>query len=69
MSVSSEAEFEAARDLLCSPGFSFIVLEVEQGVPRRPKPLANYEGPEIKYRFARYLEREYGIPVLGRLGY
>jgi sulfopyruvate decarboxylase subunit beta len=68
-SVSSVAELDAASDLLVMPGFSFLVMEVEQDLQRGAKPLASYEGPEIKYRFARYLEREHGIQVLGRLGY
>lgn len=69
VNVSSVAELAAARDLLSTPGFSFIVMEVDRKGPGGPKPLASYEGPEIKYRYARYLEKEHGIKVLGRLGY
>lgn len=69
VNVSSLDELEAAKELIATPGFAFTVMEVEQKGPGGPKPLARYEGPEIKYRFARYLQNEHGIRVLGPLGY
>jgi sulfopyruvate decarboxylase subunit beta len=68
-SAGSVQELAAAHPLLTTPGFSFLVMEVEQGRVDGPRPLADYEGPEIKYRFARQLESRHGIRVLGRLGY
>jgi len=32
-------------------------------------PLANYEGPEMKYRFGRALEKKLGIKVFGPRGF
>jgi phosphonopyruvate decarboxylase len=44
-----------------------VVLEVEAEMEVRPQ--VPYEGPEIKYRFARHMEQQEGIRVLGPLGY
>jgi thiamine pyrophosphate-dependent acetolactate synthase large subunit-like protein len=46
---------------------AFVVLEVEAEMEVRPQ--VPYEGPEIKYRFARHMERQEGVAVLGPLGY
>jgi thiamine pyrophosphate-dependent acetolactate synthase large subunit-like protein len=50
-------------------GPSFTVLRVvpETGFLRTP-PMT-YEGPEMKYRFGRALERRLGIEVFGPQGY
>lgn len=53
--------------VLAAPGFKFIVLEVDGTLTHRPR--VPYEGPEIKYRFARYVERRTGVQVLGPSGY
>jgi sulfopyruvate decarboxylase subunit beta len=53
-----QQEFHAVVD---EPGPTFVVLEVEPlGHPTREVPV---EGPELKYRFGRHLERVHGIKV------
>ena len=42
-------------------------VEPETGFLRTP-PMT-YEGPEMKYRFGRALERRFGIEVFGPQGY
>jgi hypothetical protein len=42
-------------------------VEPETGFLRTP-PMP-YEGPEMKYRFGRALERRFGIEVFGPQGY
>jgi thiamine pyrophosphate-dependent acetolactate synthase large subunit-like protein len=56
--------------VLADDRFMLIVLEVGPERPaENPKPKAPYEAAEIKYRFARYIERETGARVFGKLGY
>jgi sulfopyruvate decarboxylase subunit beta len=53
-----ERDFERA---VRAPGYSFVVLELEPlGQKLKEPPL---EGPEMKYRFGRYVERTYGVRV------
>ena len=53
-----ERDFERA---VLAPGYSFVVLELEPlGQKLTEPPL---EGPEMKYRFGRYVERTYGVRV------
>jgi sulfopyruvate decarboxylase subunit beta len=53
-----QREFHALVD---EPGPTFVVLEVEPlGRPTREVPV---EGPELKYRFGRHIERVHGIKV------
>lgn len=47
--------------------YTFAVLKVEATPP--PKVPVPFEGPEIKYRFARHVERQEGVTVLGPYGY
>jgi thiamine pyrophosphate-dependent acetolactate synthase large subunit-like protein len=54
----------AAED---GPSFTVLQVEPEQGFLRTP-PMT-YEGPEMKYRFGRALERRFGIEVFGPQGY
>lgn len=61
-------EFERDIEGIVTSGrHAFIVLEVEPSLSRRPQ--VPYEGPEIKYRFARHVEQRDRIEVLGPLGY
>lgn len=54
-------------EVLKESGPAFVALEVEpSGIPA---PAVPYEGPEIKYRFARYIESTTGARVLGPRGY
>jgi thiamine pyrophosphate-dependent acetolactate synthase large subunit-like protein len=55
--------------IIAEPGPSFTVLTVEPE-PEFPRtPPMTYEGPEMKYRFGRALERRLGITVFGPQGY
>lgn len=49
------------------PSFTVLKVEAETGFLRTP-PMT-YEGPEMKYRFGRALERRLGITVFGPQGY
>lgn len=54
-------------EILDAKEHSFVVLDVDSRPgPKAPIP---FEGPEIKYRFARHMERQEGITVLGPYGY
>jgi thiamine pyrophosphate-dependent acetolactate synthase large subunit-like protein len=63
---------DLARELpaiAAEPGPSLIVLRVEPETSFRGIPPMTYEGPEMKYRFGRALERKLGINVFGPQGY
>jgi len=49
------------------PSFSVLRVEHETGFLRTP-PMT-YEGPEMKYRFGRAMEKKFGIKVFGPRGY
>jgi hypothetical protein len=49
------------------PALTVLRVEPEKGFLRTP-PMT-YEGPEMKYRFGRALERRFGIEVFGPQGY
>ncbi|MGQ0524420.1 MAG: thiamine pyrophosphate-dependent enzyme [Betaproteobacteria bacterium] len=51
------------------PGPCFTVLRVEPESGFLGTPPMTYEGPEMKYRFGRALERRFGITVFGPQGY
>lgn len=54
-------------EVLEDPEFAFVVLEIEEGpMPRVSVPI---DSPELKYRFARHIERTQGVSVLGKGGY
>jgi thiamine pyrophosphate-dependent acetolactate synthase large subunit-like protein len=47
-----------------APGHTFVVLEVEPIGDDEPKlPGAPFDGPELKYRFGRYVERTTGVKI------
>ena len=52
-----------------APGPYFIRLRVEAETDYQRSPPANYEGPEMKYRFGRAMEKRFGIKVFGPQGY
>jgi len=62
------SDFEAGLDGILTAGqHSFVVLGVEaEPGPKVPVP---FEGPEIKYRFGRNVEKQEGIQVFGPYGY
>jgi sulfopyruvate decarboxylase subunit beta len=63
---------ELAEALSTTPGYGFIVADVEpaeQRVGFEPPLAIPFDGPEAKYRFARHLEARTGKPVFGPHGY
>ena len=64
----SELEAELPR-MLAEPGPSFMSITVEPESGFLGTPPMPYEGPEMKYRFGRALERKLGIKVFGPQGY
>ena len=56
-------------EIVAAPGPYFVRLRVEAEPDYQRAPPANYEGPEMKYRFGRALERKLGIKVFGPRGF
>ena len=56
-------------EIVAAPGPYFIRLRVESEPEYQRAPPATYEGPEMKYRFGRALEKKYGIKVFGPRGF
>jgi thiamine pyrophosphate-dependent acetolactate synthase large subunit-like protein len=60
-------EESVEEDVLSHDEHAFVVLRVdEEGTHALEIP---FEGPEVKYRFGRYMEQRTGRPVFGRYGY
>jgi hypothetical protein len=55
--------------MLAEPGPSFMSITVQAEAAFLGTPPMTYEGPEMKYRFGRALERRLGIKVFGPQGY
>jgi thiamine pyrophosphate-dependent acetolactate synthase large subunit-like protein len=55
--------------IVAAPGPYLIVLKVAPMTDYPPVPPYSYEGHEMKYRFARNLEKKLGITVFGPRGY
>jgi len=60
---------EALPKIARSSGPSLTVLRVEPETSFLGAPPMTYEGPEMKYRFGRALERRLGIIIFGPHGY
>lgn len=56
-------------EINAAPGPYFIHLRVEAEQDYQRPPPFSYEGPEMKYRFGRALERKLGIKVFGPTGF
>ena len=56
-------------EIVAAPGPYFIRLRVEAETDYQRAPPANYEGPEMKYRFGRAMEKKLGIKVFGPRGF
>jgi sulfopyruvate decarboxylase subunit beta len=56
-------------EIVAAPGPYFIRLRVESEPDYQRAPPATYEGPEMKYRFGRALEKKLGIKVFGPRGF
>ena len=55
-------------EIVSQPGPIFTVLRVEPETSYLGAPPMTYEGPEMKYRFGRALERRLGVTVFGPQG-
>jgi hypothetical protein len=67
ITIDNVADFQARLPgIVGTPGPHFVVLKVEPMLDYPPVPPYHYEGAEMKYRFARSLEKKLGITVLGR---
>ena len=55
--------------ITAAPGPYFIRLRVEAEKNYQRTPPATYEGPEMKYRFGRAMERKLGVKVFGPRGF
>jgi thiamine pyrophosphate-dependent acetolactate synthase large subunit-like protein len=55
--------------IIAAPGPYFIRLRVEAEPDYQRAPPATYEGPEMKYRFGRAMEKKLGVKVFGPRGY
>ena len=56
-------------EIVAAPGPYFINLRVEAEPDYQRAPPATYEGPEMKYRFGRAMEKKLGIKVFGPRGF
>jgi sulfopyruvate decarboxylase subunit beta len=56
-------------EIAAAPGPYFVNLRVEAEPDYQRAPPATYEGPEMKYRFGRALEKKLGIKVFGPRGF
>lgn len=68
--IESRDELEKAMPAIAAedgPSFTHLRVAPETGFLRTP-PMT-YEGPEMKYRFGRALEKRFGITVFGPQGY
>lgn len=66
---SVERLTQVLPEIVSQPGPVFTVLQVEAEANYMGTPPMPYEGPEMKYRFGRALERRLGIKVFGPQGY
>jgi sulfopyruvate decarboxylase subunit beta len=68
--IDSIDELEKAMPgIATEDGHSFTLLRVEAETGFLRTPPMTYEGPEMKYRFGRALEKKFGITVFGPQGY
>jgi thiamine pyrophosphate-dependent acetolactate synthase large subunit-like protein len=56
-------------EIVAAPGPYFIRLRIEAEPDYQRTPPATYEGPELKYRFGRAMEKKLGIKVFGPRGF
>jgi sulfopyruvate decarboxylase subunit beta len=68
--IDSLADLEKRTpEIIAAAGPYFIRLRVESEPEYQRAPPATYEGPEMKYRFGRALEKKLGIKVFGPRGF
>jgi sulfopyruvate decarboxylase subunit beta len=56
-------------EINAAPGPYFVHLRVEAEENYQRPPPFSYEGPEMKYRFGRAMEKKFGIEVFGPTGF
>jgi sulfopyruvate decarboxylase subunit beta len=66
---SVEAIHAAIPEIDAATGPTMTVLKVDPTPGNVPLEPMNYEGPEVKYRFGRSVERRFGVNVFGPQGY
>ena len=66
---TSEELTRSIQSIATMPGPSLTVLRVEPEGTFLGTPPMTYEGPEMKYRFGRAMEKKLGIKVFGPQGY
>ena len=59
----------AMPEVRAANGPTLTVLRVEPEPGHRRHEAMDYEGPEVKYRFGRNIERRFGVRVFGPQGY
>lgn len=70
VSIDNVADLEKMLpEIIATPGPYFTALKVESQTDYFKVPPAPYEGPEMKYRFGRAMEKKLGITVFGPRGY
>jgi sulfopyruvate decarboxylase subunit beta len=70
VTIDNLADLEKSMPgIAAAPGPYFIRLRVESEPDYQRAPPATYEGPEMKYRFGRALEKKLGIKVFGPRGF
>jgi len=69
-SLQTVEEIDAVMpEIIAADGPCMTVLEVQSdGGAGQPEAM-DYEGPEIKYRFGRSIEKRFGVSVFGKQGY
>ena len=70
VTIDNPADLKARLpEIVAAAGPYFIMLRVEAEPDYQRVPPATYEGPEMKYRFGRAMEKKLGIKVFGPRGY
>ena len=70
ISIDNAAELDRNMpEIYVAPGPYFIRLRVEAEPEYQRPPPFSYEGPEMKYRFGRAMEKKLGIKVFGPTGF
>jgi thiamine pyrophosphate-dependent acetolactate synthase large subunit-like protein len=70
MTVDDAEELDRKMpEINAAPGPYFVRLRVEAEPEYQRPPPFSYEGPEMKYRFGRALEKKLGIKVFGPTGF
>ncbi|WP_051631057.1 thiamine pyrophosphate-dependent enzyme [Afifella pfennigii] len=67
--VETISALAAALPEIRQDGHTFVALRVEEESGPILAPPQPYEGPEMKYRFARAMERRFGVTVFNAEGY